>query len=96
MAAHNKFLSFLSNSSTEINTSSTFIVPNNRILEQEVGDVSIIDLPHTDDYDFLHYYKTSITSQNISFRYKGQELIKAYKQHKQNLQFYKINETWVL
>ena len=94
--SHNKFLSFLHNTSTESNSSSTFVVPNNRILETEVGDVSIVDLPHTDDYDFLHYYKTSITSQDVSFRYKGLELIKAYKQHKQNVQFYKINETWVL
>lgn len=96
MAAHNKFLSFLNNNSTEINTSSTFIVPSTRILEIEVGDTAIIDLPDTDNYDFLHYYKTSVTSQNVSFRYKGKELIKAYAQHKQNLQFYKINETWVL
>lgn len=96
MTSHNKFLSFLKNTSPGGSSVSTFIVGNNRIFEEEVGDVSIIDLPSTDKYDFLHYYKTSITSQDISFRYNGTELIKAYKQHKQNIQFYKINEMWVL
>jgi hypothetical protein len=96
MSSHNKFLSFARNNTVTESSSSTFIVANNRIYEQEVGDVAIIDLPSTDTYDLLHYRKTSITSQNVSFRYKGQELIKAYKQHKQNVQFYKINNTWFL
>jgi hypothetical protein len=93
--SHNKFLSFLNGGSTET-SSNTFIVANNRILEQETGDVAIIDLPSTDDYDLLHYYKTTTTSQDISFRYQGKELIKAYKQHKQNVQFYHVNGEWIL
>jgi hypothetical protein len=95
--SHNKFLSFLNNNtSTENNSSSTFIVANHRIYEEEVGDTAIVDLQSTDDYDLLHYRKTIITSQDISFRFKGVELVKAYKQHKQNVQFYKINNTWFL
>jgi hypothetical protein len=94
--SHNRFLSF-QNDSTTTNSSSTFIINGKtRILEAETGDVSIIDLPSPDDYDLLHYYKTTITNQDISFRYKGVELIKAYKQHKQNLQFYHVNGSWVL
>ena len=94
--SHNKSLSFLNGGSTENNSSSTFIVSNNRILEQETGNVSIIDLPSTEDYDLLHYYKTTVTDQDISFRYQGKEIIKAYKQHKQNVQFYHVNGQWIL
>jgi hypothetical protein len=92
----NKFLSFASGTTTT-SSSSTFITEaKTRILEVETGDVSIIDLPSTDDYDLLHYHKTDVTHQDISFRYKGVELIKAYKQHKQNLQFYHVKGTWIL
>jgi hypothetical protein len=93
----NKFISFKDNTSTV--SSSTFIInaeAKTRILSVETGDVSIIDLPSPDDYDLLHYRKTAITQQDISFRYKGVELIKAYKQHRQNLQFYHVNGTWIL
>jgi len=95
MSSHNKFLSFLNNQTVVSNTSSTF-VQSSRILESETGDVSIIDLPSTDDYDLLHYFKSTVTTQDISFRYQGKVLVKAYKQHKQNVQFYQINGQWVL
>jgi hypothetical protein len=93
--SHNKFLSYSGDTHTE-SKSSIFQISNNRILQQETGDVSIIDLPSTDKYDLLHYYKNIITTQNISFRYEGVELIKAYAQHLQNIQFYQVAGKWKL
>ena len=90
-----KFLSYGQENTTE-SRSSIFQISNSRILEQETGDVAIIDLPSTDSFDLLHYFKNVITSQDISFRYKGVEIIKAYAQHLQNIQFYRIGEKWVL
>jgi hypothetical protein len=89
---------FLSNTKKgQVSTNSTTLISNeNRILEEHVGDVSIVDLPNVDDYDLLHYHKHSVTESDISFRHNGVELVKAYKHLKQNLQFYQIKGTWVL
>ena len=92
----NKFLSFRRTKVVSETSGSAMIVESNKIYEQIVGDVSIIDLPNTNDYDLLHYYKNIETSSDISFRYKGVEIVKAYKQHLQNLQFYQINSTWAI
>jgi hypothetical protein len=96
MVGHNKFLSSFTKDAVEKKNSSTIVVQGSRILEQETGDVSVIDLPSPDEYDLLHYFKSTVTDQDVSFRYQGKELVKAYKQHKQNVQFYQINGTWVL
>lgn len=90
----NKFLSF-SNVSESV-SSSVINIESNKFYEEIVGDVSIVDLPSTTEYDLLHYYKNAVTESDISFRYKGIEIIKAYKHLIQNLQFYHINGTWVL
>ncbi len=93
----NKFLSFNEIKVENNNSSGSVInVESNKIYKETVGDVSIIDLPSADDYDLLHYYKDIVTETDISFRYKGVEIVKAFKQHIQNLQLYNINSTWIL
>ena len=91
-----KFLSTLKKGQESTSVSTTLISNESKILEHKVGDVSIVDLPPVSNYDFLHYHKDEVTTSDVSFRHNGVELVKAYKQHKQNLQFYKTNGQWVI
>jgi hypothetical protein len=95
MSSHNKFLSFLNNSSSEV-SSSTFIVENgSNILSIEVTEstAEIIVLPdaETSKYDQIQYRKLVDTTRDITFFYNGLQKGKMYHHRQQYITFHKFN-----
>jgi hypothetical protein len=93
--SHNKFLSFLNNTSNESHhSSSTFIVEGeSKILSIEIKATDeIITLPDPSEskYDQIQYLKRVDTPRDIIFQYKGLQKGKIYNHHMQTIVFHKF------
>ena len=92
--SHNKFLSFLNNTSTENNSSSTFIVEaESKILSIEIKITDeLINLPDPSEskYDQIQYRKRIDTPRDIIFQYKGLQKGKIYNHRMQTIVFHKF------
>ena len=92
--SHNKFLSFLNNTSTESHSSSTFIVEGeSKILSIEIKVTDeLIDLPDPSEskYDQIQYRKRIDTPRDFIFQYKGLQKGKIYNHRMQTIVFHKF------
>jgi hypothetical protein len=105
MSSHNKFLSFLNNTSTATNSSSTFIVESeSKILSIEIKATDeLIDLPDpaTSKYNQIQYLKRIDTPRDIIFQYNGLQKGKIYNHRMQTIVFFKFipdagQSTWIV